>query len=68
MHHIWKLKGQIMVVGGNYTAKIENKKTHAEVTISLPQDGFFADGGDLSSAQAQDIINGMIGLLNMTGT
>jgi hypothetical protein len=66
MHHIWKQQGQTMLVGGYYTAKIENKKTHAEVTISLPLSHFFEDGSDLSDAEAQDIINSMIGLLNMT--
>ncbi len=67
MHHIWKIKGQIALVGENYTATIENKKTHAQVTISLPQNGFFADGSDLDSTQAQDIITGMVSFLNMTG-
>jgi hypothetical protein len=66
MHHIWKQKAQTLLVGGYYTAKIENKKTHAEVTISLPQSGFFEDGSDLSDDEAQDIINGMIAFLNMT--
>jgi hypothetical protein len=68
MHHIWRQKGQTTLVGSNYTAKIENRKTHAEATISLPQDDFFADGSNLSSDQAQDIIKGMIAFLNMTET
>jgi hypothetical protein len=67
MHHIWK-KGPIALVTGTYTATITNKKTHSVVTIKLPQSGFFADGSDLTQTDAEDIITGMVSILNMTAS
>jgi hypothetical protein len=66
MHHFWKLQKQYIVHDvTSHSGKIKNTK-NAEVTLVLPRDNFFPDGSSLDDDKAEDLMNAIEALLNMT--
>jgi hypothetical protein len=66
MHHVWHPLGAASVSAGNFKSTVQNKNTHAKVKISLPKKKFFSTAGDLTPAQAKDIVAAIVAILNMT--